>query len=235
MLRVHQPKIYFMRQLFFTLSILFLTACATAQSSPTIVKYNKTSKPALMLLLPYTEEIAEGAIVQKLKEIGYNPESKGSLFWKKNTIDGYYVFKGVALRDLNGEVVDLYFKVNRKSKKENGQSYIYMMVSKGDEQFVSSETEPSVFSSSTRFLNSFTEYGASYKMDVDIQNQDEAVQAAQKKYTRLRDDEADYVKKIADLESKLKNNREQQDTQLKVIEAEKKKLEDLRAKKQNSL
>ena len=72
-------------------------------------------------------------------------------------------------------------------------------------------------------------------MDVDIQNQDEAVQAAQKKYTRLRDDEADFVKKIADLESKLKNNREQQETQLKVIEAEKKKLEDLRAKKQNAL
>ena len=224
-----------MRKLFFTISISFLTACAFAQSSPTIVKYNKTSKPALMLLLPYTEEIAEGAIVQKLKEIGYNPESKGSLFWKKNTIDGYYVFKGVALRDLNGEVVDLYFKVDRKSKKEKEQSYIYMMVSKGEEQFISSETEPSVYSSSTRFLNSFTEYGASYKMDVDIQNQDEAVQAAQKKYTRLRDDEADFVKKIADLESKLKNNREQQETQLKVIEAEKKKLEDLRGKKQNSL
>jgi hypothetical protein len=224
-----------MRKLLFAISISFLTAGAFAQSSPTIVKYNKTSKPALMLLLPYTEEIAEGAIVQKLKEIGYNPESKGSLFWKKNTIDGYYVFKGVALRDLNGEVVDLYFKVDRKSKKEKEQSYIYMMVSKGNEQFISSETEPSVYSSSTRFLNSFTEYGASYKMDVDIQNQDEAVQAAQKKYTRLRDDEADFVKKIADLESKLKNNREQQETQLKVIEAEKKKLEDLRGKKQNSL
>jgi chromosome segregation ATPase len=141
----------------------------------------------------------------------------------------------VALRDLNGEVVDLYFKVDRKSKKEKEQSYIYMMVSKGDEQFISSETEPSIFSSSTRFLNGFTEYGASYKMDVDIQNQDDAVQAAQKKYTRLREDEADFVKKIADLESKLKNNREQQETQLKVIEAEKKKLEDLRAKKQNAL
>jgi hypothetical protein len=224
-----------MRKLLFVILISFFTPCAYAQSSPTIVKYNKTSKPALMLLLPYTEEIAEGAIVQKLKEIGYNPESKGSLFWKKNTIDGYYVFKGVALRDLNGEVVDLYFKVDRKSKKEKEQSYIYMMVSKGDEQFISSETEPLVYSASTKFLNSFTEYGASYKMDVDIKNQDDAVQAAQKKYTRLRDDEADYVKKIADLEEKLKNNREQQDTQLKVIEAEKKKLEDLRAKKQNSL
>jgi len=224
-----------MKKIWFAIGFLFTTTLISAQSSPTIVKYNKMSKPALMIMLPYTEEIAEGAIVQKLKEIGYNPESKGSLFWKKNTIDGYYIFKGVALRDLNGQVVDLYFKVDRKSRKESSQSYIYMMVSKGDEQFISSETDTAIYSSSTNFLNRFAEYGASYKLDVDIQNQDEAVQAAQKKYTRLRDDEADYTKKIADLESKLKNNREQQDTQVKVIEAEKKKLEDLRAKKQSNM
>ena len=224
-----------MKKIWFAISFLFTATLISAQSSPTIVKYNKMSKPALMIMLPYTEEIAEGAIVQKLKEIGYNPESKGSLFWKKNTIDGYYIFKGVALRDLNGQVVDLYFKVDRKSRKESSQSYIYMMVSKGDEQFISSETDTAIYSSSTNFLNRFAEYGASYKLDVDIQNQDEAMQAAQKKYTRLRDDEADYTKKIADLESKLKNNREQQDTQVKVIEAEKKKLEDLRAKKQSNM
>lgn len=224
-----------MKKIWFAISCLLTVTLSSAQSSPTLVKYNKMSKPALMIMLPYTEEIAEGAIVQKLKEIGYNPESKGSLFWKKNTIDGYYIFKGVALRDLNGQVVDLYFKVDRKSKKESSQSYIYMMVSKGDEQFISSETDAAIYSSSTNFLNRFAEYGASYKLDVDIQNQDEAIQAAQKKYTRLRDDEADYVKKIADLESSLKANREQQDTQLKVIEAEKKKLEDLRAKKQGNM
>ena len=217
------------------MSCLLAVMLVSGQSSPTIVKYNKASKPALMILLPYTEEIAEGAIVQKLKEIGYNPESKGSLFWKKNTIDGYYIFKGVALRDLNGQVVDLYFKVDRKSRKDNAQSYVYMMVSKGEEQFISSETDTAIYSASTNFLNRFSEYGASYKLDVDIQNQGETVEAAQKKYTRLRDDEADYVKKIADLESKLKSNREQQDTQVKVIEAEKKKLEDLRTKKQGNM
>ncbi len=223
-----------MKKLFFYLSFVLLASSVIAQSSATIVKYNKTSKPALMLLLPYTEEIAEGAIIQKLKEIGYNPESKGSLFWKKNTIDGYYIFKGVSLRDLNGQVVDLYFKVDRKSKKEKEYSYIYMMVSKGDEQFISSETEPLIYNSSTEFLNRFTEYGASFKMDVDIQKQDDAMQAAQKKYTNLRDDETDFVKKINDLEQKLKNNRQQQETQLKVIEEEKRKLEDLRTKKQNA-
>jgi hypothetical protein len=220
-----------MRKLFFFLISFLSLHSAFAQSSATTVKYNKTTKPALMLLLPYTEEITEGAIVQKLKEIGYNPETKGALFWKKNTIDGYYVFKSVSLRDLSNQVVDLYFKVDQKSRKEKNQSYIYMMVSKGDEQFISSETEPLIYSASSNFLNRFVEQGAAYKMDVDIQNQDETVQAAQKKYNKLHDDEISLMKKIKDLEEDLRVNRQQQENQVKLIEVEKKKLEELRAKK----
>jgi hypothetical protein len=220
-----------MRKLFFFLISFLSLHSAFAQSSATTVKYNKTTKPALMLLLPYTEEITEGAIVQKLKEIGYNPETKGALFWKKNTIDGYYVFKSVSLRDLSNQVVDLYFKVDQKSRKEKNQSYIYMMVSKGDEQFISSETEPLIYSASSNFLNRFVEQGAAYKMDVDIQNQDEKVKAAQKKYNKLHDDEISLMKKIKDLEEDLRVNRQQQENQVKLIEVEKKKLEELRAKK----
>jgi hypothetical protein len=75
------------------------------------------------------------------------------------------------------------------------------------------------------------EQGAAYKMDVDIQNQDETVQAAQKKYNKLHDDEISLMKKIKDLEEDLRVNRQQQENQVKLIELEKKKLEELRAKK----
>ena len=106
-----------------------------------------------------------------------------------------------------------------------------MMVSKGDEQFISSETEPLIYSASSNFLNRFVEQGAAYKMDVDIQNQDETVQAAQKKFDKLHDDEISLMKKIKDLEEDLRTNRQQQENQLKLIDVEKNKLEELRAKK----
>jgi hypothetical protein len=211
------------------ISLLVFVLCleySWAQSTPTTVKFNKLNTPALMLLVPYTEEIAEGAIIQKLKEIGYTPETSGALLWKRNTVDGYYQFKNVVLRDMEGKVVHLYFKVNQKSRKEKNQSYIYMIIDAGENSFVSSESEPKAFAAGNKFLDTFVEYSASYKMDVDIQNQEETVKTAEKKHNKLKDEERE-------LEEKLRTNRTQQENQLKLMEAERKKLEELRTKKNN--
>lgn len=216
---------------FFLLSLITMASIYVfSQSTPTSVKYNKVNRAALTLVLPYTEEIAEGTIVQKLKEIGYNPETKGALFWKKNTVDGYYVFKNVELRNTNRQLVDLYFKVERKSRKEKDQSVIYLLVGQGEDRFISSESEPLIFSEATNFLNGFTTHSASFKLNVDIQAQEAAVKAAETKYTRLQEEEQTLLKKIKDLEETLKTNRLNQETQVKVIEDQKRKLEDLRTK-----
>ncbi|RPD50866.1 hypothetical protein [Paracnuella aquatica] len=203
---------------------LLTATAAGAQTRPTSVKFNKANTPAIQLQVPYSEEIAEGAIIQKLKEIGYEPETSGALLWKKNTVDGYYVFKNVSLRDLDGKPVDLYFKVAQPSRKEKSKADIYMLVSNGLDQFYSSETDPKVYESANRFLSGFQDYSASYKLDVDIQASEEAVKAAEKKYSKLKDDEKD-------LEEKLRNNRKQQEAQLKAINDERAKLEELRRKK----
>lgn len=218
-----------MKKIIFLILVLIMTIAAFPQSKPTSVSYNKATRPALTLLLPYTEQITEGTIVQKLKEIGYNPETKGALFWKKNTVDGYYIFKDVALRDLNGETVDLYFKVNQKSRKEKDQSYITMLVGKG-ERFHSSESEPRIFESATQFLDGFTTHSATYKLSVDITAQETSFKAAEHKYQKLQDEERVLIKKIKEFEDNLKTNRESQEIQKKVIETERVKLEELKAK-----
>lgn len=219
-------KFYIMKKTYCFIVLLMASVCSFAQSRSTTVKFNKANTPALQLEVPYTEEIAEGAIIQKLKEIGYKPETSGALLWKKNTVDGYYVFKKVVLRDMAGGVVDLYFKVDRKSKKEKNQSYIYMIVGSGEDRFASSESEPDAYAAANRFLDGFVDYSASYKMDVDIQNQEESIKTAEKKYTKLKEEEKD-------LEERLRNNRVQQENQLKLMEAERQKLEALRLKKLN--
>lgn len=197
-----------------------------AQAAPTSVKFNKATTPALVLRVPYSESIAEGAIIRKLKEIGYKPETSGALLWKKNTVDGYYAFKDVVLQGLDGRVADLYFKVDQVSRKEKGTSNIYMIVGQGPEQFASSENDTALFAAGGRFLNGLEDYSAGYKMDVDIEAQEEAFKNAEKKYNKMKDDERE-------LEEKLRNNRQQQENQLKITEAEKAKLEELRQKKLN--
>ena len=219
-----------MKKFFLALTSTMLIICCFGQSTPTSVKYNKATRPALRMTLPYSEEITEGTIVQKLNEIGYNPETKGALFWKKNTLDGYYIFKNVELRNTNRQLVDLYFKVEPKSKNEKEQSVIYMLIGQGENRFISSESEPQIFSEAREFLNGFTTHSASYKLNVDIQSRESNVKSAETKYTRLKEEEQTLLKKIQELEEKLRTNRLNQETQLKLIGDEKLKIDSLRPK-----
>src|SRR4051794_26348353 len=103
-----------------TLSVV-LAVCAitaAAQSSYTTIQYNDKIRPALVLELPNSATDAEGTILQKLKEVGYNHETQGHLFWKKNKIDGFYVFNNVLLPSLSNQEMDMYFKVVQKTRKK---------------------------------------------------------------------------------------------------------------------
>lgn len=212
------------------LVLAFISLHVSAQSTATTVSYNKGTKPALMLLLPYTTEVTEGAILQKLKEMGYSPEASSPLFGKKNTINGYYVFKNVSLKEASDKLVDLYFKVEQKGKKESNQSLVYMLIAKGDE-FVSVENDSKSYNAAQGFLNKLPEHSAVYKLEVDIQSQENEIKTAETKFGKLKSDEMDLSKKIAELQEQLKNNKLQQDNQLKVVNAEKQKLEDLKKKR----
>jgi hypothetical protein len=203
---------------------------AFAQSSVTSVSYNKSSQPALMLELPYDEEVSEGFIVSNLKKTGYDAETKGKLFWKQNKLNGYYIFKDVRLEGLS-QPVDLYFKVERKGRKAKDESTIYMLVSKGNEQFISSGSDDEIYSASKNFLNGFTDQSAVYKLDLDIKAQEEKVKDAEKKLDKMRDQEKDLNKKIDQLQKDLKENQENQQSQAKTIESEKEKLNELRIRR----
>jgi hypothetical protein len=212
----------------FSLLLLVMSAAASAQSVSTSVKFDKTDKPALMLYLPYSQEVAEGTILTKLKEIGFEPETKGSLFWKNSKVNGFYAFKGVTLRGDKTELVDLYFKVDRRGSKKDNQSVMYLLTSKGGDNFINDASDAGTFSSAQKFLNGFVGETASYKHTLDIKTQEETVKKAEKKLTDLMDDERDMQKRLEKLQEDIKKNKEAQINQQALIESEKKKLADMK-------
>lgn len=220
-----------MKAIFSFLFIVFAFT-ASAQSVGTSVKFNKADRPALMLYLPYSQDVAEGTIITKLKEIGFEPETKGSLFWKQSKIDGFYVFKGVVLKGEQNQLVDLYFKVDRRGSKKDNQSVMYMMTSKGGENFITDASDPATYAQAQSFLNGFTTNTAEYKHTLDIKTQEETVKKAEKKLTDLVGDQKDMENKIAKLQADLQKNKENQINQQALIEAEKKKLADMKLVKQ---
>jgi len=203
---------------------------ASPQSNFTTITINKKLQPGLVLELPNNTAVAEGTILQKLKETGYTPETKGKLFWKKNKLDGFYVFNGVELAALNNQKLDMYFKVDPKSKSQKNQSIIYLLVSKGYDNFISPESDTATFAAATAFLNGFVAGTASYRLNLDIEEQAKVVKAAEKKLADLEEDDKALTRKIEELQADLRNKKDERVMQEKEIANQKMKLEELKAK-----
>ena len=197
---------------------------ARAQSSCTTIQYNEKMQPALVLELPNTTDEAEGTIIQKLKETGYNAETQGHLFWKKNKIDGFYVFNNVVLPSVSNQKLDMYFKVVQKNQEEKNNSTVYLLVSSGNENFVSPDGDTTLWNSSQIFLNSFVDKTTAYSLEQHIKDQENKVKESQGKLGNLQKDEKDLADKIA-------RNQEDQKNQQLDIENQNKLLADLKLKR----
>src|SRR5688572_2369591 len=200
------------------------------QSSVASVSYNKVNKPALVLQMPYDESISESFIVNNLKKTGYDPETRGKFFWKQNQVNGFYFFKDVRFEGLS-HPVDLYFKVERLGKKSKDESLIYLLVSKGNEDFISSTTDEETYYAAKRFLNGFVESSAVFKSDKDITDQEDILKDDDKQISKLESNGKDIEKKIKELESDLEKNKKDQEDQHKKIESQKKKIDEMKEKK----
>ena len=200
-----------MTRLYVLIAFLFTgVMTASSQATFTTITIDKKIQPGLVLELPNNTDVAESTILQKLKETGYNPETKGKLFWKKNKLDGFYVFNGIVLAALNNQKLDMYFKVEPKSKTQKDQSTIYLLVSKGYDNFISPEVDTATFAAATDFLNGFVAGTASYRLNLDIEEQGNVVKNAEKKLTNLQDDNKALVKKIDELHADLRNKKNEQ-------------------------
>ena len=191
----------------YILTIILAASMVTAgaQSSYTTIQFNKNMQPALVLELPNTTNDVEGTILEKLKQIGYNPETQGHMFWKKNTIDGFYVFNNVVLPSLGTQKLDMYFKVVQKNNEEKNNSTLYLLVSTGNENFASPEVDTTLWNSSKSFLNSFIEKTTAYNLEQTIIAQEKIVKTSQKKLATLQKDEKDLAEKIKNLQQDIEN------------------------------
>ncbi len=219
-----------MKTLLLTALIILFSFSAFAQSANDRIKFNKTLQPALMLELPYSVDDTEGTIVSKLKQNGYDPATKGSLFWKKNTQDGFYVFKRVNIAALGSRTVDLYFKVNKK-KKNASATNLYMLISSGNETFINPDTNMELWQDARSFLDGFTVAAESYSIEQEIIAQENKLKTLRNKYTMLQADQKELEERILKYQKELEINLNRQAETEKEMENQAKVLDSARAKR----
>ncbi len=210
---------------FFTLVIsFFITTVLQAQAKVSSVKFSKDgAKPSVTNDYIYSEKTVTKAIDDKFEKMGY----KG----KDNK--GFTVYRGVNLPALSGGPYDLYFKVDRNGKRSDENATVYMLMSKGNEQFISETDDNRLVNEAKTYLDSLTNDIVAYDLEQQISKEEDELKKAEKKYENLMNNADNLQKQKKKVENDIEDNLQAQKNQQSTIEKQKQVTENLRAKRKS--
>ena len=191
----------------FILSALFtlLAFISVAQTEPIegTIEYQKGDKRAAIVEVPFPPDIVEGTLRDTLAKIGV----------KEERLKGMQVFKGARLTPTDGEIADLYFRVDRKSRRQENMSVVYLIVGRPNEN-VSLRTPDDAYriQDAKAFLASLQPKAQSYELEVNITKNEENKKKTEKKLTDLQDDRKRLEKKIQEQEQELNRLKTERET-----------------------
>jgi Skp family chaperone for outer membrane proteins len=199
----------------------FLCSNISAQSRTATIEYAKVNREAVVNEILFPEKTVRNAIDDKMQKSGY----------KGKDSKGFTIYRGVRLPQIGNEAYDMYFMVDRKSKKEKESSVVTLMVSKGYDNFVSDSVDIAVINNAKKYLDSLNIMIAAYDLEMQIADQDDVVKKADKKKNNLVDDGESLQRKKKNIEKEIEDNKAAQAAQVAEFEKQKQILETLKSKR----
>lgn len=185
-------------------AFLLMGAAAFAQTDPIegTIEYQKGVKRAAVIELPFTPDIVEGALKQHLAKSGV----------KEERLKGMQVFKNARLTPTDGEAADLYFKVEKKSRRDDNTSVVYLIMGRPNEN-VALRTADDAYriQDAKAFLGTFRPQAESFELERNITRNEDNIKKSEKRMNDLQDDRKKLEKKIQEQEqemNRLKTERE---------------------------
>lgn len=187
-------------------SILF-SSHIFAQTDPIegTIEYQKGVKRAAVVELPFSPDVVEGALKQYLAKNGV----------KEERLKGMQVFKNARLTPTDGEAADLYFKVDKKSRRDDNTSVVYLIMGRPNEN-VALRTADDAYriQDAKAFLGSFQPQAQSYELEQNISRNEENIKKSEKKMNDLQDDRKRLEKKIQEQQQELDRLKAEKETLL---------------------
>jgi hypothetical protein len=219
-----------MKKSFFSLlGMLLFIQFVAAQAYEGTIEYKKKKHAAFVIEYPYPAEAVENAIDQKMEKLGYRGKEEKGLF---NGDKGFKSYSHAYITDVSDDAIDYVIKVERKSKKQDDKSIVYMITMKGDDDHSKIFDELTIGKAKS-FLNNFQPNVEAANLDIKIKEKEGDVTKAEKKLKKLRDDQAEMEEKIKKLQDALTQNAKDQEDAAKNLDDQKQTLETLRGNKKS--
>ncbi|MES1215011.1 MAG: hypothetical protein ABUT20_05810 [Bacteroidota bacterium] len=215
-----------MKRAIFTFSAIFiLTGFISAQAYEGTIEFKKKKNSAFVIEYPFPPEAVENAIDLKMTKLGIKGKEEKGLF---NGDKGFTTYKNALITEAYDGAMDYVIKVERKSKKEDDKSVVYIIMMKDDVN-QAGVMDADANSKVKSFLNSFSPDIEAAHLELKIKAQEDLVAKAEKKCKNLLDDQVDMEAKIKKLKDSIEENAKSQELTAKNIEDEKLALEALKA------
>lgn len=174
---------------------------AFCQAFATKVEYQKTQQPAAGIQVSYTSGTVEDAVKEYMNKKGY----------KSSSTKGFILYRAATLDSADTELSDLYFSVDRKSRKEKDVTLITLLPAKKDEDLLTrSQPDSQRIEKAKAFLDNMTPFIDAYQLQLQLNDQTDVVKKAEKKLNSLLNDENDLNKKIRRLQDDSSQNKKDQ-------------------------
>jgi hypothetical protein len=213
-----------MKKIFFTLFLTSICSIIFAQSRVSQIEYMKEYKEGISVDIPFPEKTVYNALTDTLQKVGY----------KGKEVKGALTYKGAILRGISEELLDYYFIIDKKSKKEKDITTISMLISKNLEtSFLSEAGNEEIYENAKKFLNAIVGTVNFYDLDLQIKDQLEVLTKSQKKLNSLIEDGQDLDKKKKKLDEQIQQNIKSQATQKGEVDVQTQVLETLKIKRKS--
>lgn len=211
-----------MKKLIYThIAILLFSITASSQARYVFLDLKDGQRPAIVNEFSYPESTVSKAIRDKMEKSGF----------KGKDSKGYTMYKNVSLPELGTGTYDVYFKVDRKSKKEKDMSEVTMLVSRGNEVYITEADDAQTINNAKVYLDNLIPNVQAFDLEQQIKDQEDAVSKAEKKYKNLLDDADDLQKKKRKIEQQIEDNYKDQKDQQAEIDKQRQIFETLKAKR----
>ena len=191
---------------------------ASAQSTEGSVTIDKTNRNALMLNVNQPEAVTRAALTKRMDRAGLNGKAAG----------GYTKYSGVTFSEISRDKVDIYTMVK---KAPNDGSIVYIAVSRGYDNFISSSNDSATSANVRVFLNSIVAEADNQFTSNTITANTADINKDEKKYKTLVNEQSSLQKRRAEIDNRLVEIEKELSTLSEVLTKKKNGLEDLKTKK----
>ncbi len=159
------------------------------------IEFNKKMVPAVCIEVPDIDASTANASFQSFLE---NQGLKGKKMKK------FQAYLNQTFTRISPDNLDMYTTVLVKGKKKNAKTYVYFLLSKGNENFVDATVNPAEIDNVKVLMTEYIAYSSKYTLNMKINAKKEEIAALEKDLKKINKAASKENKKKEKIEKKIK-------------------------------